>query len=247
MSVSAAVHTAFENLTFLRADLHDGVLPLAIGTGVVIWQLLGPLSGSRARRWTVVWSAFLFVVPWLVTATLWSAGSTESGGRSPFRAAFLPVASVALAISLIVWIVLSLYPALLSQTRATLLALTLVALGCVGVAHKADPIITAELMRAHAVSTRAASIRRQLGQGKHTIDLTPAPLLTVFTQALDLSFATPAQERSGLEADLRLYYRIPNADVLKIAQHQPRHYCLPNVAAPWVGAESCQELQADSR
>lgn len=245
LSLIAAARTALHNLSFLRADVHDAVVLLALATGVVAWQLYGPVKAPRMRRWCGVWALFLLVVPWLVTAALTAwGGSTESGDRSPFRAAFLATGSVALGLALIVFLALSLLPRLLSQTRATVLAVLMVALGTVGIAHKAGPIIRAERLRAHLVSERSVSVRRQLAAGRTTIELAPAPLLTVFTQALDLSFTPLSGQRSGWVEDVELYYGIPSRDRVRIEAAQPRDYCLPGVAATWVGVRSCQELGA---
>lgn len=245
ISLTAAVNTAVRNLSFLRADLHAGVLLLALATGVVVWQALGAVADVRARRWLCVWTTFLLVVPWSVTAALTAwAGSTESGDRSPFRAAFVGTGSVALAIALGVWLLLSLYPVLLSELRASMLALVFAAAGTFALAHKATPILRAELMRAAVVDARGTSIKSQYASNNTTITLAAAPLLTVFTQAYDLSFDPTHKQRSGWVSALRQYYRIPRRDTVSVSARQPRDYCLSGVSAPWVGVQSCQELDA---
>ena len=247
VSLSAAARTAVHNLSFVTADVHDGVLLLAVATGIVAWQLLGPIEDIRVRRWTAVWAVFLLIVPWLVTSALTAwARSTESGDRSPFRAAFIGTGSVSLGVVLVVLLTLSLWPTVLNRVRATLLALLLVAIGTVGVAHTTAPMIRAERMRAQALTARGAAVKRQLAAGQRTIELNPAPLLTVFTQALDLSFGPVDQQPSGWVSALRQYYGIPAGDAIRITQQQPRDYCLPNVVAPWVGVKSCQELNSSN-
>ena len=243
ISLVAALRTAANNLSFLRADAHDGVLLIAFAAGVLAWQSLGSVRAPRSRRWLGAWTAFLLIAPWLITAALTAwGGSTESGNRSPFRAAFIGTSSVALGIAAGVWLLLSIYPALLSQTRATLLSLLLAAAGTIGLAHEANPILRAEAMRANLVNARAASIKQQLAAGDVTIKVTAAPLLTVATQAYDLSFAPTDQQRSGWVSALMQYYGIPSRDRVSVNARQPRDYCLPGVAASWVGVQSCQEL-----
>ena len=122
------------------------------------------------------------------------------------------------------------------------MALALVAIATIGVTHKADPMIRAERMRAQVLNARAASVKSQLVASQHTIEVTPAPLLTVFTQAYDLSFVPLDQQRGGWVSALRQYYGIPSGDAVRIVATQPRDYCLPNVSASWVGVRSCQEL-----
>jgi hypothetical protein len=193
----------------------------------------------------VAWAAFLLVVPWLVTSALTAwGGSTESGGRSPFRAAFLITGSVTVGAILLVLALLSQVPQLLSQARAAALGLVLVAGGLVGLAHKATPVIRAERMRAEAVAQRTASIGRQLAGDHSTIRIVPAPLLTVETQAYDLSFVPQRQQVAWIVEFLRSYYGIPPGDRLDIPGRQPADYCLPGVAAPWVGVRSCEQLRA---
>ena len=245
VSLVAAVRTALHNMSFLRSDVRNGVLLLAFATGVVTWQLFGSVRQRRARRWLYVWTAFLLIVPWSVTAALTAwAGSTESGDRSPFRAAFLGTGSVAVAIVLGTWAVLSSYPSVLSQLRAGLLAFVLAVAGTIGFAHAANPILRAESIRARVVDARSASIKHQLGEGRKTIKVSPAPLLTVFTQAYDLSFVTTDSQRSGWLSAVRQYYGIPTGDPVTVVARQPRSYCLPGVTAPWVGVQSCEELHA---
>lgn len=245
VSLSAAAGTAGHNLSFVYDDLHSAVILLAIAAGVVIWLLPGAARSARARGWLVAWAAFLLVVPWLVTSALTAwGGSTESGGRSPFRAAFLITGSVTVGAILLVLALLSQAPQLLSQARAAALGLVLVAGGLVGLAHKATPVIRAERMRAEAVAQRTASIGRQLAGDHSTIRIVPAPLLTVETQAYDLSFVPQRQQVAWIVEFLRSYYGIPPGDRLDIPGRQPADYCLPGVAAPWVGVRSCEQLRA---
>jgi hypothetical protein len=245
VSIAAAAHTAIMNLSYLRADAHDGVVLLAVATGVIGSQLLGPVIHTHARRWLAAWAVFLLAVPWLITAALTAwGGSTESGGHSPFRAASLPVGCVAVALMLVVWLALSRFPTFLARPHATLLALALVTAGGVGLAHKAGPIIRAESMRTDALDRRASSIQRQLTTGEMSIKVVPAPLLTVLTQAYDLSFAPTHEQRSGWTAAFRQGYGIPTRDAVDVVATQPRGYCLPGVDASWVGVRSCQELDA---
>jgi hypothetical protein len=246
ISLPAAIHTAAHNLSFVYNDLHDGVLLLAIATGVLMWLLARPALTRRQRLWLLAWTGFLLVVPWLITSALTAwGGSTESDDRSPFRAAFLITGSVALALIVLTIVALSLVPSLSERNRGALLALVLMAGGLLGLAHKAAPILHAERMRAHAVELRSASVRNQLEAGTTAIRLRPAPLLTVYTQAYDLSFAPPSEQRAWIIEFLRSYYEIPAADHVVIARTQPRGYCVPDVAASWVGVRSCQELAAD--
>src|SRR5579875_740985 len=65
VSIAAAAQTAVNNLSFLRSDAHDGVFLLAVGTGVLAYQVLGPVDGAPLRRWTAAWTLFLMSVPWL--------------------------------------------------------------------------------------------------------------------------------------------------------------------------------------
>jgi hypothetical protein len=245
VSLGAAARTAWHNLTFLRADAHAGVLLLALATGVLTWQLL-PAPGSRRGRWWIgAWAMFLLLVPWLLTSALTAwAGSTESNDRSPFRTSFLFTSSVTLAIAAFVLLLLCAFPTVLARRRATLVALILSVGGIVGFAHHTAPIIRAERMRARVVSRRDSSVRRQLSEHRGTIVLAPAPLLTVYTQVFDLSFAPLDGQRAWLISALRSYYGIPAADHVVIARAQPRGYCLPGVDASWVGVRSCQELTA---
>jgi hypothetical protein len=246
VSLGAAARTAWHNLTFLRADAHTGVLLLALATGVLTWQLLPAPSSRRGRWWIGAWAMFLLLVPWLLTSALTAwAGSTESNDRSPFRTSFLFTSSVTLAIAAFVLLLLSAFPTVLSSRRATLVALILSVGGIVGFAHHTAPIIRAERMRARVVALRDSSVRRQLSEHRRSIMLQPAPLLTVYTQGFDLSFAPVDEQRRWLVSALRSYYGIPAADHVVIAQTQPRGYCLPGVAASWVGVRSCQELAAD--
>jgi Flp pilus assembly pilin Flp len=247
ISLSAALGTSGHNLSFIYDDIHDGVLLLAVASGVLAWVLFGAIRKPRARGWCLAWAGFLAVVPWLVTSALTAwGGATESGDRSPFRAAFLITGPISVAVALLVLVVLSRFPRLLDRNRATAIGLALAAAGTVGLAHKAAPIIRAERLRAQAVSQRGASVRRQLAADDGTIRLTPAPLLTVYTQALDLSFGPTDQQRDWIAQALRGYYRIPVTDRLQIVARQPRDYCVPHVAASWVGVRSCQELGASS-
>jgi hypothetical protein len=188
---------------------------------------------------------FLLLVPWLLTSALTAwGGSTESNDRSPFRTSFLFTSSVTLAIAAFVLLLLSAFPTVLPGRRATLIALILSIGGIVGFAHHTAPIIRAERMREQVVDLRDSSVRRQLSEHRRSIMLQPAPLLTVYTQAFDLSFARMHEQRPWLISALRNYYGIPAADHLVIARTQPRGYCLPGVAASWVGVQSCQEMGA---
>jgi Family of unknown function (DUF6056) len=245
VSLGAATRTAWHNLTFLSADAHSGVLLLALATGVLAWQLLPAPSSRRGRLWTGAWGIFLLLVPWLLTSALTAwGGSTESDDRSPFRTSFLFTSSVMLAIAAFVVLLLSAFPTVLRGRRATLIALVLSTGGIVGFAHHTAPLIRAERMRARAVDLRGSSVRRQLSEHRRSIMLQPAPLLSVYTQAFDLSFARMDQQRPWLISALRSYYGIPAADHVVIARTQPRGYCLPGVTASWVGVRSCQELAA---
>lgn len=245
VSVSAAFQTAGHNLTFIVHDVHDGVLLLALATGVTAWSRLGSIKPGRPRQWLLVWAAFMALVPWLVTSALTAwGGSNESGDRSPFRAGFLETGSMAVAAAMLVVLALSRFPRLLDAKRAAILALVLVAGGLIGVAHKTAPVLTAERMRDRALSLRANSIRMQLQDRRRVIDVTPAPLLTVDTQVYDLSFGPPSAQRGWVVQAFRMYYRIPIHDRLRIAGVQPRGYCIASVDAAWVGVRSCQELDA---
>jgi hypothetical protein len=246
ISLPAAVHTAAHNLSFVYNDLHDGVLILAVAGAALAWLLFGPIRGAVARSWVLAWTGFLAIVPWLVTSALTAwGGSTESGDRSPFRAAFLITGSVSVAVTLLALVLVSCVPKLLHRKRGVaLFCLVLAAAGTACVAHKAAPIITAERLRQHAVDRRDSSVREQLSENRTTIQVTPAPLLTVYTQALDLSFGHQNQQRSWLAIALRHYYEIPASDRLEIVATQPASYCLPGVAASWLDVRSCQELNA---
>ncbi|HEX3801749.1 MAG TPA: hypothetical protein VHV75_02815 [Solirubrobacteraceae bacterium] len=249
IDLTAAAHTAWHNLSFFRDDIHDGIFLLAVASGVLAWQLLRAPRSGRARAWLGAWGCFLVVVPWLLTSALTAwAGSTESGDRSPFRAAFLFTGSATIGFAILVFLSLCLLWTRRDQPGlprrgwlAPLITLLVAAGGVVGFVHKAAPIVTAERLRAHAVAERKASVAIQLAQGHSTIRLMPTPLLTVYTQAFDLSFGSSAPQRDWPEA-LRRYYGIPAADRLEIVARQPRDYCLPNVAASWVGVQSCREL-----
>jgi hypothetical protein len=243
LSLGAALHTVTHNLSFVYGDIHDGVLVLWLAAGVVTWLLCGPVRGRGDRRRLLVWAGFLLLVPWLVTSALTAwGGSTESGDRSPFRAAFLITGSVTVAAILLKIVVLSLAELRLSTTPATLAALLLTAVGLIALVHKTAPILRAERLRDRAVQLRAESVSRQLRTGGLTIALRPAPLLTVETQAYDLSFEPLSEQPAWIVTFLRGYYDIPSRDTLMILSGQPRSYCLPGVAAPWVGVRSCQEL-----
>lgn len=244
ISISAGANTAFQNLTFIRDDIHAGVLLLAIALGALAYRLFATSFGTRARRWLVTWALFLLVVPWLLTSALTAwAGSVESGDRSPFRAAFLLTGSVSLAVALLVFVALLHFPRLLSPGRGSLVALVLTAAGTFALAHKAAPTLTAERMRDTMLVRRDASIRSQLREHRRTITALPAPLLLVATQALDLSFGQSASRPGSLYL-FRAYYGIPPRDKLRIVARQPSGYCLVGVAASWVGVQSCQELHA---
>jgi hypothetical protein len=248
VSLSAAARTAWQNLSFFRTDAHDGVVLLAIATGVMAWQLLPAPRSVRGRRWLGAWGAFLLVVPWVVTSALTAwAGSTESDDRSPFRAAFLFTGSAAVAIAVFVLLLLSAFPAVLRAHRATIVATLLSAAGIVGFAHHASPVISAERLRARAVAGRDSSVHRQLSEHRRFVTLEPAPLLTVYTQALDLAFNPAGDQRTWLVAALRRYYDIPGSDRVVATAMQPRDYCLPSVAASWVGVRSCQGLDKAGR
>jgi uncharacterized membrane protein (DUF4010 family) len=243
VSLTAAVDTAAHNLSFVYNDLHDLVLLMAVGAGLLAWLISGPIERPRTRRWMMIWAGFLAVVPWLVSSALTAwAGSTESGNRSPFRVGFLITGSVGVALMLLVLLAASRYARSQAGRHGAAVCLLFAAAGTVGLAHKATPILTAERMRIHAVSQRAASVHAQLVEGHRTIQLQPAPLLTVYTQAFDLSFASLNEQRPWLISPLRSYYRIPRSDRVTIPPAQPRDYCLPSVAASWVGVRSCQEL-----
>lgn len=245
LSLSAAARTAWHNLSFLRTDAHDGVLLLALATGVLAWQLLPAPRSARGRRWLGAWGALLLVVPWALTSALTAwAGSTESDDRSPFRAAFLFTGPVALGIAVLVLLLLSAFPMVLRGRRAAAVALLLSAAGMAGFAHHTAPVISAERLRARAVARRDSSVHRQLAAHDRSITLGPAPLLTVYTQAFDLSFAPIGEQRTWLVNALRSYYGIPTHDRVTVAPSQPRGYCLPGVAASWVGVRSCQQLAA---
>jgi hypothetical protein len=245
IGLGAAARTAWHNLTFLRENAHAGPLLLALATGVLAWQLLPAPSTRRGRWWTVAWATFLLLAPWLLTSALTAwAGSTESDDRSPFRASFLFTSSVTLAVAVFVVLLLSAFPTVLAGRRATLIAVLLSVAGIVSFAHHTAPIIRAESLRADVVAVRDSSVRRQLSEHRRSILLAPAPLLTVYTQAFDLSFATMGKQRAWLISALRRYYGIPAADHVVIARTQLRGYCLPGVAASWVGVRSCQELAA---
>jgi len=246
VNLLAAVRTAGHNLSFVGHDIRDGVLLLALATGIVAWDRLGSVRPGRSRVWLLVWSAFMLLVPWLATSALTTwGGSNESGDRSPFRAGFLETGSVAVAASILVMLLLSSFPQLLSRTRAMALTIILLAGGVIGLAHKTGPMLTAERMRIHALDLRAASVAAQLKSGRRIITVTPAPLLTVDTQVYDLSFAERSEQRGWIVQAFRIYYRIPQADRIEITDAQPRRYCRPNVTAPWAGVQSCQALAAD--
>jgi hypothetical protein len=224
------------------------VLLLSLAAGMLVWQLVGPIGDPVNRQWLAAWAGFLLIVPWIVTAALTAwGGSTESGGHSPFRAAFLPLGFVALALILIVWVLLSWRATPMSAPVTTLVTLVLAAGGTVALAHKAMPIIRAESMRAQAVSKRTSSIRRQLAAAAKPIRVVPAPLLTVFTQAYDLSFATADQQRSGWVSAFARGNGIPQGETVSVITKQPRDYCLAGVTASWVGVQSCQQLIAHTR
>jgi len=246
VGVVAALHTAWHDLSFFSAAVEHGLVALALALGVVLWQLFGSALTPRLRRWMFAWSAFLILVPWLIVSavTAW-ARATESGDRAPFRTAFLFTSAAALGTALLVVALLSLAPRLLSQRRASLVALVLAAAGLVALAHAATPLLRAERLRVQAVAQRAASVERQLASGRTRIQLLPAPLLAVDTQALDLSFAPIARQRPALVKLLRSYYDVPPRDTVTVVSRQPRGYCLPGVAASWVGVQSCQELDGE--
>jgi hypothetical protein len=238
-----AARTAWHDLTFLSGPIRSGRALLVLAAGIFAWQLFEQAITPRVRRWIVAWGAFLLLVPWLVVSAgcAW-ANATESGDRAPFRAAFLFTSSAALGALLLVVTLLSLAPNFLTTKRATLLALVIAAGGLVALGDKAEPLIRAERMRIHVLALRATSVERQLSTGHSHIELLPAPLLTVDTQALDLSFATSQNQRAALVHALRLYYGIPRRDTVSVIARQPRSYCLPGVSAAWVGVQSCQEL-----
>jgi hypothetical protein len=247
LSFAAAADTAGHNLSFVYGDIHDGVLLLWLAAGIVVWLLCGPVAhGQRLRL--LAWTGFLLLVPWLVTSALTAwGGSTESDDRSPFRAAFLITGSVTVAVILLTIAVVSLAPSRLSGIRGTIAALLLVIGGVFAVAHKASPVLHAERLREHAVQLRSVSVGRQLRAAGGSITLYPAPLLTVETQAYDLSFAPASQQRSWIITFLRGYYDIPAHDTVTLVARQPHDYCISGVAASWVGVRSCQELDAARR
>jgi hypothetical protein len=245
LSLAAAANTAVHNLSFVYADIHDGVLLFAVAAGILTWRLCGSVHAHRDRLQVMAWTAFLLVVPWLVTSALTAwGGSTESNDRSPFRAAFLITGSVAAAVMLLTVIVLSLAASRPAGLRGALVALALTAGGLLGLADKASPILRAEAMRTQAVSLRSLSVSSQLKAGRATIWLRPAPLLTVATQAFDLAFAPASAQPRWIVTFLRDYYDVPADDRVQVIARQPRSYCLPGVAASWVGVQSCQELDA---
>jgi hypothetical protein len=245
LSLAAAARTAVHNLSFVYADIHDGVLLLAVAAGILAWLLCGSARARRDRLRLLAWTGFLLLVPWLVTSALTAwGGSTESNDRSPFRAAFLFTGSIAVAVILLTIIALSLAPSRPAGLRAAVVALVLAAAGLLGLADKASPILRAERLRAQAVALRSLSVSNQLKAGQTTITLRPAPLLTVSTQAYDLSFAPLPEQPGWVVTFLRGYYDIPAHDRMRVTTRQPTGYCLPGVAASWVGVRSCQELDA---
>ncbi len=245
VNLVAAVHTAGHNLGFVVEGLNDGVIALAVAVGVLVWLAVNAQLGPRTQRQLVAWAGFLIAVPWLMTSALTTwGGSLESGGRSPFRVAFLISGSVAVAVALLTIASLARFPLLLKRSGASLLALALVVGGSAGLAVRMRQTITAERMRAHALTLRSRSVAAALDEHRSTITLTPAPLLSVDTQAYDLSFAPLRQQRGWVVALVRQYYGIPGGTRIQIVARQPRDYCLPNVSASWVGVQSCQELAA---
>ena len=245
VSLAAVARTAGHNLSFIYGDAHSGVLLLAVAAGALAWRLGIEAGRQRSRRWLSAWSAFLLVVPWLVTSALTAwGGSVESNDRSPFRAAFLITSSVSVAVVVLTVVVLSQVPGLRERTASAAAVIVLGAGGLLAVAHKATPTIRAETKRVAAVDSRADSVRRQLKSHRTMVILEPAPLLTVYTQAYDLSFLDSSKQAPWIIEFLRSYYDIPPRDRVRVIARQPRNYCLAGVAAPWVGVQSCQELHA---
>jgi hypothetical protein len=116
-------------------------------------------------------------------------------------------------------------------------------LAVAGLGSVTVPVIRAEQLRVGAVQARAASIRRQLGLHRHSIWVTPAPLIIYDASAFDLTFHHRPQYDYVL-AGLHQYYGIPAGTALRVIPRQPPDYCLPGVVVPWAGIESCGELTA---
>ena len=245
IAMLSAIRTAGHTLSFVSDDFHTGIFALALAAGVIAFQSLGPAENSRSQYRLLGAIAFLLLIPWLVTSTMaaWG-GSLEPDYQLPFRVAFLTTGSVSLALSLLVPATLYYVPNLLSQMRATLLALLFVTVGLIGFSHRASPIITAERMRAQVVARRSAAIRAGIAHHRATIVIQPAPLLTAFTQVYDLPFGNSALARTWNLRNLRAYFGVPGRSTLVALTRQPRNYCLAGVAASWVGVQSCQELHA---
>lgn len=244
-AVTSAAKTASNTLSFISDDFHRGIFALALAAGALAWCLVGVAPNRYAQRRLLGAIVFLIIVPWLVSSavTAWG-GSLEPGYRLPFRVAFLSTGSVAFALILAVPAVLYYQPRLLSQFRAALLALVLGLIGLVGFAHRANPIITAERMRAPVVAQRNAIIRAGLAQRRASIRIEPAPLLTAYTEVYDLPFGNSQLARTWNLDNLRAYFGIPRDVELIARTNQPHRYCLPDVTASWVGVQSCQELDA---
>jgi hypothetical protein len=245
ISIAIAARTASNTLSFVSDDLHRGIFALALAAGVLGWQLVGIPPNRRSQRRLLYSILFLIIVPWLASSgvTAWG-GSLEPGSRLPFRVAFLTTGSVALALILAVPAALYYQPKLLSDVRAALLALILGLVGLVGFSHRANPIITAERMRAPVVAKRDATIRTGIAGHRISILIQPAPLLTAYTEVYDLPFGSSQLARAWNLQNLRAYFGVPRDVELIARTKQPRGYCLPGVAASWVGVRSCQELAA---
>jgi hypothetical protein len=246
IAVASAARTASNTLSFITDDLHRGIFALALAAGVLAWCLVGVAPNRYAQRRLLGAIVFLIIVPWLVSSamTAWG-GSLEPGYRLPFRVAFLTTGSVAFALILAVPATLYYQPRLLSEFRAALLALVLGLIGLVGFVHRANPIITAERMRAPVVARRNAMIRTGLAERRSSILIEPAPLLTAYTEVYDLPFGASQLARTWNLDNLRAYFGIPRDVELIARTNQPHRYCLPDVTASWMGLQSCQELQAE--
>lgn len=213
--------------------------------GLLVFNLRAARVAPKTARWLFGWCLFMTCVPMFVMdASTAFAGQTIAAPRTAYVGTTCIAVGVAIFAYVLAAAAVDIYPRLAGTLSPAASAAVLT--GVVAFAFATAPVIRAEQLRQTALRTRTASIRRQLALHRHSILITPAPLIILNTSAFDFTFEHHPQY-VWVRESVRQYYAIPASTSLRVNPVQPRDYCIDGTAVPWAGVESCEELAARAR
>ena len=198
-----------------------------------------------SRKTTIIISLASFISAFIIPYLLFISTRYTMGAYAPLRAFTVPVAvsSILLAIgsAYVIAYLFSHFNPSRTQWALSLLITVFMPLCFISVIKTEATTIHAVTIRTDMYDARDNYIGQQLRQGSKELNITPLPILTANSDAVDFYYdRTPP---AWFEDGFRKFYHLPSSVTISYNQ-QPQGYCTEHNNPGWLGAKPCTLLNA---